>query len=106
MDDPRREFESRITERAASDPAFREELLRSPKEVLSREFGTKMPEGAEIRVVEETPKTLYVVLPPQTSATGELSEEELEAVAGGGWCFVTSTAGLRGTTTYYDCICF
>jgi len=44
-----------------------------------------MPEGVEVRVVEETADTIYLVL-PSASAVGEggsLSDRELDAVAGG-----------------------
>jgi hypothetical protein len=38
--------------------------------------------------VEETPDTIYLVLPPGTSPAGrggEISDRELESVAGGRW---------------------
>lgn len=42
-------------------------------------------EGVEVRVVEESTDTIYLVLPLASAVGeyGELSEEELEAVAGG-----------------------
>jgi len=35
--------------------------------------------------------------------TAELSDEELDAVAGGGWCFVKIPGGKRSTTYQYAC---
>jgi Nitrile hydratase, alpha chain len=75
---------SRMIERATGDPQFRQELLQNPRETLERELGVRLPAGIEIRVVEETSSTLYLVLPPQPMQAGqELSDQELEQVAGG-----------------------
>jgi Nitrile hydratase, alpha chain len=75
---------SRVIERATRDPQFRQELLRDPKETVEQELGVRIPDGTEIRVVEETPSTLYLVLPPQSMAAGqEISDQDLEQVAGG-----------------------
>jgi hypothetical protein len=42
-----------------------------------------LPEGIEIEVLEETPNKAYFVIPVNPMAAVELSEEELEVVAGG-----------------------
>ena len=44
-----------------------------------------MPEGVEVRVVEETAETIYLVLPGASPVgeAGELSDEELQSAAGG-----------------------
>ena len=75
-----------LIERSARDENFRRRLLDDPKGTVEQEFGTRLPEGIEIRVVEETPNVVYLVLPPKESASAqgsELSDRELEAVAGG-----------------------
>jgi Nitrile hydratase, alpha chain len=75
---------SQVIDRATRDSAFRQELLQNPKETVERELGVSIPAGIELRVVEETSSTLYLVLPPQPMAAGqELSDRELEQVAGG-----------------------
>ena len=77
---------SQVVNRATRDSAFRQELLQNPKETVERELGVSIPAGIELRVVEETTSTLYLVLPPQPIAAGqELSDRELEQVAGGAW---------------------
>ena len=49
-------------------------------------MGAQLPEGVEVRVVQESADTIYLVLPSASAVGegGELSDEELEAVAGGG----------------------
>jgi hypothetical protein len=45
-----------------------------------------MPAEVQILAVEETQDTIYLVLPPTTSAVGrggEIPDQHLEAVAGG-----------------------
>jgi hypothetical protein len=78
----RREMETDIIARALKDEGFARALRADPKAVLEREVGT-LPAGIEVKVVEETPDTLYLVLPARPSPRRQLSEEELERVAGG-----------------------
>ncbi len=53
--------------------------------------GASLPAGLEVRVVEETPTTAYIVLPtgPVAGPGEELSDADLERAAGGsditGW---------------------
>ena len=53
---------------------------------MEEELGTRLPEGVRVVAVEETSDTIYLVLPatPMAGAEGvELSDRELESVAGG-----------------------
>jgi hypothetical protein len=77
----RQAAEALLIEKSWSDQAFRERLLRDPKLTLTQELGIEFPPGAEIEVLEETTMKKYLVLPEP--ATGDLSDEELESVAGG-----------------------
>jgi hypothetical protein len=75
---------SQVIDRATRDAQFREHLLQDPTTTIEQELGVRIPESIEIRVVEETPATLYLVLPPQSIAAGqELSDRDLEQIAGG-----------------------
>ena len=80
----REEFQKaygKVVAKAWADPDFKAKLLADPKTVL-KENGLEFPEDVELRVVENTDKLVHLILPPEP--TGQLSEEELEKVAGGG----------------------
>lgn len=75
-------IKQQVLARAIKDAAFRQELLGNPRAALAREFKMNLPEAAIIRVLEDTPTTFTLVLPPQEAAVLELSDADLEAVAG------------------------
>jgi hypothetical protein len=82
-----KDLEALLISKAMADEAFKSELISNPKAVIAREIGQELPEGVEIEVLESTPKKLYLVLPLKMESeeipTEELSDKELEAVAGG-----------------------
>lgn len=97
-------IEGGLISKAWKDEAFKQELLSNPKAVISRELGTQIPDNVEVKVLEETPTSLYLALPvkPSIGAEGELSDEELEAVAGGsikGSIVNTVMSGVTGCVT-------
>lgn len=69
---------SQIIARAWTDEAFKARLLREPATVL-RENGISVPDGVEVRVLENTKKVFHLVLPRRPD--GELSEEHLDKVS-------------------------
>ncbi len=81
------EFEHKLIQLAWEDENFRQELLSNPKAVFVRESGQEIPKDVEIEVIQETANKVYLVLPnnptPAITNEEELSEESLEAVAGG-----------------------
>ncbi len=85
----RHELEAKIIAKAWQDEAFKQELINNPKAAIIREMGlVEMPDNLDFRVLEENANTFYLVLPMKPEITeigGELSSEELEAVAGGTW---------------------
>ena len=79
-------MEQRIVQRSLEDDAFRQLLLADPRAAVEQELGAQLPSGVQVQVVEETADTVFLVIPPSSQAggdEGELSDSELESVAGG-----------------------
>lgn len=72
-----------VIKRAATDKAFRNELTKNPQATIKVAIGVELPPGLKLNVYENTPTELHLLLPAQSSPDGELSDMELEAVAGG-----------------------
>ena len=102
----RQEMERRLIERSLEDEDFRRRLLEDPGTAVEQELGAPLPEGVEVRAVEETADTIFLVLPPASAGQPDagLSDRELEAVAGGGWGD-TYTCAQGGNTCNYSCNC-
>ena len=90
--------ETRIIARALQDESFKQCLLSGPdaaKAAIEEELDAKFPDGFDVQVLEETTNVSYIVLPAIIS-TEEMSEEELETVAGGKR--ISSTRVIAGTS--------
>ena len=75
----RAELDAELISRVADDDAFRVRLLENPKEAIRQAAGIDIPEDFNVQVHEENSMTVHLVLPP----SDQLTEAELEAVAGG-----------------------
>lgn len=75
---------ARIIAKAWADDGFKSRLIADPAAVLGEE-GIHLPEGMTMRVMEDTPETTTLVIPPKPS-DGEISEENLSSVTGGMCC--------------------
>jgi hypothetical protein len=65
----RKGLEAEIIAKAWEDEQFRQELISNPKEAIAKTLGTKLPKNQEVRVVQETPNNLYLVLPVKPDDT-------------------------------------
>lgn len=90
--DVRTTAEENVRAMAAKDPAFRSELLSNPTGALEKVFGGKLPAGVKVKVHEETPDTIHLVLPPVAGAPkGAAPNAAMSAMAycshpgGGSW---------------------
>ena len=97
----RAEMERRLIQRSLEDEAFRQRLLDDPKGIIQQELGNRMPESVEVRVVEESAELIYLVLPSASPVGqgGEISDRDLDAVAGGG----LAEATCEYTESTYGC---
>ena len=59
--------------------AYRSRAVKEPRAVL-KEFGLKLDEGMEVRVVDATAEIRYLVLPRRPKGTENMAEEELAAL--------------------------
>lgn len=77
-------LEADLRSKAGSDAAFRSALMSDPHAVLVDMLGTDPVPGLEIRVLEEAPGEIVLVLPRQIDA-GELPDELLDYASGGAY---------------------
>ncbi len=68
--------------RAWSDPVYKAKLLSDPRAALA-EAGVEIPEEVTVKVVENTSDTLHLVLPVAPAQAGEVSDNDMEKLAGG-----------------------
>lgn len=78
----RAELDRLVAERLAADPEFRERLLTNPKAAVSALVGFDLPDEVSIEVHEESLTSVHLVIPTSTGA-GDLTDQDLELVAGG-----------------------
>lgn len=103
-------IEQVLVEKAMQDAAFKAQLKTNPKAVLAQELGTELPAGLEVEVLEATEDKFYIVLPSDVlTAAGddELSEEQLESVAGGvrvGGCVFSKIGGSATVCALFSTI--
>ena len=68
---------------AAKDEEYKKALLNDPGKVVSMQLGQDIPESLTINVVEDSAEVMHMVLPYVLAEGDELSDADLEMVAGG-----------------------
>jgi hypothetical protein len=74
----------KIVEQAQKNPKYYQELKADPRSLMEKQLGTAIPKSVNIKVLEEANDTYYIVLPATAKEGAELSDADLEKVAGGG----------------------
>ena len=64
------------------DESLKARFMSDPKAVLA-EHGIAVPDGIDVNVVENSDNTVHITMPAAPDGDGELSVEQLAAVAGG-----------------------
>ena len=79
----RRDIETALIEKCWKDPEFKKAVVTDPKGMLERYSGQKLPPDVKIFIHEEDANTLHLSIPPTPANLTELSDADLERVAGG-----------------------
>jgi len=96
----RRQIEAKLIEKASKDENFRQKLMENPKTAIQNELGGLIPDSVSIKVIEEKENEVCLVIPNTGIVTSELSDVELESVAGG-WTSGPSTCTQCPNTELY-----
>ena len=80
---------------AVENPKYRQALLSNPKGTIEKQLNTTLG-AVTVKAVADTADTVYVVI-PYAAAEGELSDADLERVAGGKQDITANCLVLGGT---------
>jgi len=79
----RRNLETALIEKCWKDAEFKKQVVSDPKSMLEQHTGQKLSPELRIFIHEEDANTLHFSIPPAPSNLAELSDQDLERVAGG-----------------------
>ena len=77
----RGEVQDLLAKFAVENPKYRQALINDPKAIIEKQLNTSLG-SAKVKAIVETADTAYVVV-PHLAGEGELSDADLEKVAGG-----------------------
>ena len=78
----RGEVQDLLAKFAVENPKYRSALIADPKSIIEKQLNTSLG-ATKVKAVVETSDTVYVIV-PHLAGEGELSDSDLEKVAGGG----------------------
>lgn len=99
--------------RGKTDQQFRSLALSNPRAAVEQVAGKPVPEGLRVKFFDGSGEHLSIILPEYVEDESELSDTQLEQVAGGrcalscvGSCAVTTTVslGLPGVGAVGGCL--
>jgi hypothetical protein len=73
------------------NPEFKKTFLANPKLTIEKELKIQMPNEVNIKVLEVDENDLCILIPSQNLLEKEMSDEELQEVAGGRWWIFPTT---------------
>jgi hypothetical protein len=82
-DEEIKRVETEIKRKAMKDPEFRALALSDPKAAIAEITSTPLPAGFNVKFIDNAGANYTVVLPDPIARVDELSDAELEQVAGG-----------------------
>lgn len=85
--------------RSRTDLKFRQLASSDPRAALKQVSGKELPEGLKIKTFDGGDAHLTIVLPEYVSDESELTDVQLEQVAGGGRCAASCAASCAVTST-------
>lgn len=92
----RHDLEAKIVKRCWESNGFRKEFTADPRAAFEKYLQVPAANLPKITVHEEAAYTWYIVLPPKPANAGELSEQDLEQVAGGATPTLAITLAVSG----------
>lgn len=103
----RKVLEAEVISRAWADESFRAKLEAQPAAALA-EAGLAVPDGMSVTVTPEPAGTIALIIPPAPAT--QASDEELDAVAGGGLldegkCRLVERTKHDSTTAFLGGVC-
>ena len=79
----RGEINDLIANFVTKNPDYKKALLANPKKVVAMQLGQELPDSLSVQVIEDSADNIHMVLPYIPQEGAELSDADLEMVAGG-----------------------
>jgi hypothetical protein len=103
----RLDLETALIKKCWQDSTFQKEVVADPKGTWEKATSQKLPDNVKIFVHVEDQNTVHLSIPPAPKKIDELSDDELERVAGGteiavGFLIIMTVATAVGAAAGYE----